>query len=808
MNIEQLIQALTQEEKVSLLSGQDFWHTRAIPRLGIPAVMMTDGPHGLRKETGSGAGLSNNIPATCFPTAACLASSWDRDLLAEVGSAIAEEALEEKVSVVLGPGANIKRSPLCGRNFEYFSEDPFLSGEMARCWIEGAQRRGVGASLKHFAANNQETRRLTIDAVLDERALREIYLRGFEIAVRGAQPWTVMAAYNRLNGEFCAEHHGLLEDILHGEWSFTGLVVSDWGAANERAAGLRAGLDLEMPGVPNGNAELIVKAVKAGELDEQALNYSVRRVLELAARAQKALEKDVHYDRDAHHALARRAAAEGAVLLKNENHLLPLIEDQKIALIGGFAKNPRYQGGGSSSMNPTQLDTLYGELVKLMGEERLSFAPGYKHGDDRPHAGLIEEAVQAARKAGTAVICAGLPEMDEVEGLDRECLRLPDAHNALIEAIAKACPRVVVVLSNGAPVEMPWEREVGAILEGYLGGQAGAGALADILLGLANPCGKLAESFPLRLEDNPSFHSFPGGPRTVEYRESIYVGYRYYDKAGKDVFFPFGHGLSYTRFEYSDLRLDNSIIKPGGTLKLSFSIKNAGDRKGKETAQVYVRDMRCSVFRSDKELAGFAKIELDAGETKAVEIELDARSFAFYSPARGAWTAEPGEFEILVGASSRDIRLSAVARLSGEEPSYSDSIPPDLVQYYSLPTDGDFSAQGFQCLLGRPLPDNSPEAPGGFTLNTPMLDMRGTLVGRILHGYTEREVQKLTAGFEDTPNALMMRKMVAEGPLRLMLMSAGGQINRGMLEGLLMMLNGKPLRGLFRLLRARRGLRH
>lgn len=808
MNIDQLIQDLTLEEKASLVSGGDFWNTIAIERLNIPSIMMTDGPHGLRKEVGAvGSGLSNSIPATCFPTASCLASSWDRDLLFEVGKAIAEEALEEGVSVVLGPGANIKRSPLCGRNFEYFSEDPYLSGEMAASWIDGIQSMGVGASLKHYTANNQESRRMTIDAVVDERALREIYLRGFETAVRRSKPWTVMAAYNRVNGEFCAEHPILLDQILRDEWGFEGLVVSDWGATNDRVAALRAGLDLEMPGVPNGNTGLVIAAVQSGELDEVILDQRVRQVLSLVNRSRESLKEDFRYDRDAHQDLARQAAAEGAVLFKNENKLLPLKRDLKIALIGEFARDPRYQGSGSSFMNSSRLDTLYGELAKKLEPNQLTFSQGYELREIQPHAVMIEEAVQAARKADVAVIYTGLPDLAEVEGLDREHLRLPEAHNALIEAVAQVCSRVVVVLSNGAPVEMPWEPRVGAILEGYLGGQAGAGALADILFGRVSPSGKLAETFPRKIEDTPSFHYFPGGPRTVEYRESIYVGYRYYDKADKDVLFSFGHGLSYTTFGYSGLKLEKNAILPNEPLRLSFFIENTGDIEGKEIAQVYVHDPISNVFRPEKELAGFAKLALKPGEIKKVELELDPFVFTYYNPERKEWVVEPGEYEILVGASSRDFRLRSTVIVRGDEPPQNQPISAGLNQYYDLPTDGNFSAPGFEALLTRPLPDNSPEGRGRYTVNTPIMDMCETLAGRVLSKYMQREVHKLVEGFEDSPNALMMKQMVMEGPLRLMLMSAGSHINRGMMEGLLMMINGQFLRGLSHLLKARKTLR-
>jgi beta-glucosidase len=567
MDIEKIIGELTLEEKAALCSGRDFWHLKGIERYGIPPVMLTDGPHGLRKEIGgSGAVLTESVPATCFPTASCLASTWNRALLFRIGESIAEEALEEGVSILLGPGANVKRSPLCGRNFEYFSEDPCLSGEMAKSWIDGAQSKGVGASLKHYAVNNQEHRRMTINADVDERALREIYLAGFERAVRGAQPWTVMGAYNRLNSIYCCEHDYLLNKVLRQEWGFEGLVVTDWGAMNNRVEALMAGCDLEMPGVPNGNTEKIIQAVHGGQLDESVLDETVRRILRLIEMSVSNMRSNFHYDRGAHHALAKEAAGEGAVLLKNEMNLLPLDTQAAVALIGAFARKPRYQGSGSSLMNPNQLDTLYDEMVRLAGKDKIEYAPGYDLESSEATPRLIEEALAAARKADYAVVSAGLPDMYEVEGVDRENMALPPGHNALIKAVAAANPRTIVVLSNGAPVEMPWLGRVGAVLEGYLGGQAGAGAAAEILYGYINPSGKLCETFPVNLEDNSSNAFFPGGPAQVEYRESIFVGYRFYDSVEKQVRFPFGHGLSFTTFEYSDLCCEPRILNLGEDL--------------------------------------------------------------------------------------------------------------------------------------------------------------------------------------------------------------------------------------------------
>jgi len=586
-DIKELISQMTLEEKASLCSGKDFWNLKGIERLGIPSIMVTDGPHGLRKKAGDSSdqiGLSDSVPATCFPTASALAATWNRELIYQVGEALGEECREEKVGVILGPGANIKRSPLCGRNFEYFSEDPYLSGEIAKSHINGVQSQGVGTSLKHYAVNNQEYRRMTIDAIVDERALREIYLAGYEIAVKESQPWTMMCAYNKVNGTYCSEHKYLMDDVLRGEWGYKGLVVTDWGAMNERVKGLTAGIELEMPGVNNGNNAMIVAAVTSGELDEAVLDQAVERILKMIFKTEKTLSEDYQYNRQSHHALARRVAGEGAVLLKNENNVLPLPKTAKIALLGQFAKTPRYQGAGSSLMNPTQLDNIYDEMTKLVGEENITFAPGYHAKQNEIDSELIREAVGTAQKADAVVVCVGLPDIFEVEGLDRGHMRLPQSHNALIEAVAKAHSKVVVVLSNGSPVEMPWANQIQAILEGYLGGQAGAGAIADILFGEVNPSGKLAETFPIKLEDNPSYHYFPGGPNTIEYRESIYVGYRYFDTAAADVLFPFGHGLSYTTFEYSDLQLSQRTLTDNETLTVTLTVKNTGDVAGKRSS--------------------------------------------------------------------------------------------------------------------------------------------------------------------------------------------------------------------------------
>jgi len=657
-DIKKLISQMTLEEKASLCSGLDLWHLKGVERLGIPSIMVSDGPHGLRKQNAEHIELKTSVPATCFPTAVGLASSWNRELVEKVGAAIGEECQAEGVSVLLGPGANIKRSPLCGRNFEYFSEDPYLSSEMAASHIKGVQSQGVGTSLKHFAANNQEHRRMSVDAVIDERTLREIYLASFEGAVKKGKPWTVMCSYNRVNGEYASENKYLLTDILRDEWGFDGVVVSDWGAVNERVKALEAGLDLEMPSSFGIRDQQIVQAVKEGKLSEEVLDRAVERILNLIFKAVDGRKENATYDKEAHHQLAREVARECMVLLKNEDKILPLKRQGTIAVIGEFARKPRYQGGGSSHVNPTKLDDIYEEIKKSAGNSvNVLYAKGYRLDKDEVDEGLLEEAKQVAMNADVAVIFAGLPEHYESEGYDRQHMRMPESHCALIEGVAEVQPNVVVVLSNGSPVEMPWIDKVKGLLEAYLGGQALGGAIADLLFGDANPSGRLAETFPKKLSDNPSYLNFPGEGDRVEYREGIFVGYRYYDKKGIEPLFPFGYGLSYTTFEYSDLNISKKEILDTETVTVSVKVKNTGDRAGKEVVQLYVRDVESSVIRPEKELKGFEKVELQPGEEKVVTFELDKRAFAYYNVDIKDWHVESGEFEIMIGKSSRDIVL-------------------------------------------------------------------------------------------------------------------------------------------------------
>ncbi|CAN7358839.1 glycoside hydrolase family 3 C-terminal domain-containing protein [Paenibacillus sp. LjRoot153] len=653
-DIKVLMKELTLEEKAGLCSGLDAWRTKAVERLGIPAIMMTDGPHGLRKQKPDN--MFESIPATCYPSAVGRAASWDRELMDKVGIALGEECQAEDVAILLGPGVNIKRSPLGGRNFEYFSEDPYLSSELATHHINGVQSQGVGTALKHFAANNQEHRRLTIDAIIDERTLREIYLASFEGAVKQSQPWTVMCSYNKVNGDYASENEYLLTDILKNEWGHEGFVMSDWGAVNKRVDALAAGLELEMPSSSGLGDRKIVDAVRNGELSEQQLDAAVERLLTVIFKAADNKKFGASYDTEAHHQLAREAARESMVLLKNEDDLLPLPKSSKIAVIGALAKTIRYQGGGSSHIKPTRLENAFEEMVKSAGlGAEIMYAQGYDLESDAADPQQLEEALTIARDADVIIVFAGVPERYESEGFDRKDLRLPDNQNLLIDSLASVQNRVIVVLCNGAPVEMPWVSRVKGILEAYLGGQAVGGAIADLLFGDANPCGKLAETFPERLCDNPSYLFFPGDGDRVEYREGIFVGYRYYDTKSVRPLFPFGHGLSYTTFEYSDLLLDKREIDDTETVRVSVKVKNIGTRVGKEIVQLYVRDVASSMTRPIKELKGFDKVSLEPGEEKTITFVLDKRSFAYYNVEIADWHVESGEFEILIGKSSQDI---------------------------------------------------------------------------------------------------------------------------------------------------------
>lgn len=653
--IREIISQMTLEEKASLCSGGDFWHTKAVERLDVPAMMVSDGPHGLRKQKDEGdhLGVNDSIVAVCYPTGCASASSFNRELLTEMGRAIGEACQAEGVGVILGPAVNIKRSPLCGRNFEYYSEDPYVAGEMAASYIKGVQSKNVGTSIKHFMANSQETRRMSSDSRIDERTMREIYMPAFEKAVKESKPWTVMCSYNRINGTYAAENKKLLTDVLRDEWGFDGFVVSDWGAVNDRVAGVKAGLDLEMPPSCGVNDKLIEKAVKDGKLDEAVLDLTVERILQIVYRFMENRDKEAVFDKEKQHEFSRKVAEESLVLLKNDG-ILPLKKEQKIAFIGQYAKKPRYQGGGSSHINSYKVTGAL-ELVKDM--PNVLFAEGYNDQEDKVDEKMVEEAVKAAKEAEVAVVFAGLPDAFESEGYDRTHMQMPKSQNHLIEEIVKVQPNVVVVLHNGSPVEMPWISKVKGVLEAYLGGEAVGEAEYRILFGEVNPSGRLSETFPLKLEDNPSYLYYIGEEDVVEYREGVFAGYRYYDKKKMDVLFPFGYGLSYTDFAYSNLKLDKKAMKDTEVLTVSVDVTNTGTMAGKEVVQLYVADEESTVIRPVKELQGFEKVELAPGETKTVSMKLDARAFAYYNVQLGDFHVESGSFKIMIGRSCTDIKL-------------------------------------------------------------------------------------------------------------------------------------------------------
>ncbi|MBK8986676.1 MAG: glycoside hydrolase family 3 C-terminal domain-containing protein [Chloroflexi bacterium] len=652
---------MTLEEKAALCTGASAWTTTPVKRLNLPELFVSDGPHGIRRVADIHALTSKSLPATCFPTASSLAATWDVDLLFEMGQALAEEAIALGVDVILGPGVNMKRSPLCGRNFEYFSEDPYQAGAMAAGLIKGIQSKGVGTSLKHYAANNQEFERFSINAEVDERALREIYLAAFETAVTQSQPWTVMCSYNKINGTYGSEQTYLLSDILKKEWGFQGFVVSDWGAVHDRVAALKAGLDLEMPGPKQTRVNAVIEAVRNGELDEAVLDEAARRIARVALCAAQT-PKGGGFDAAAHHTLARKVAAEGMVLLKN-NGLLPLQNPQHVAVIGRAAQQAHFQGGGSSHINPTQVDVPFSELQKLAGNAELSFATGYPE-DNSLDQGLVDKAVTIAQAADVALLYIALPSFKESEGYDRADLDLTAQQVALIQAVTAVQPHTVVILNNGAPVVMgDWLDGAAAVLEAWMMGQAGGGAIADILFGRVNPSGKLTETYPLRLADTPAYLNFPGENGVVRYGEGLFIGYRYYDAKETPVLFPFGYGLSYTTFAYSNLQLSADSFKDVAGLTVSVDVTNTGPVAGKEIVQLYVHDQASRLIRPYKELKGFTKVSLRPGETQTVSITLDSRAFAYYDPAYQQWITEDGQFDILVGASAADIRCQATVTL-------------------------------------------------------------------------------------------------------------------------------------------------
>jgi beta-glucosidase len=793
---------MTLEEKAGQCSGLNAWQTNPVERLGVTSIIVADGPHGLRKQADISAplGLGQSLPATCFPTAATSACSFDRELLREIGAAIGAEAAQEGVAVVLGPGVNIKRSPLCGRNFEYFSEDPLLAGELAAALVQGVQSRQVGACLKHYAANNQETARMINDSIVDERALREIYLAPFEIAVKKAQPWTMMCAYNKVNGSYMCENERLLTDIPRGEWGFEGVFVTDWGAMNERVLALKAGMDLEMPYAGPQRDQAIVAAVKSGALDVAALDQAVLRILVLRQKALDNPQIGQPYDILAHDALARRAAGESAVLLKNDG-LLPLKPGCSLLVVGEFAQAPRYQGAGSSKINPHKITSAV-EALQAEGIP-FEFARGYGLRGKEDAKALINQAAKAAQGKDAVVVYAGLPDEYESEGFDRAHIDLPAEQNALIEQLAAVNANIAVVLHGGSAMRLPWLGKVQSVLLLGLGGQSSGAASIDLLFGKANPSGKLSETYPLDLADNPSYLQF-GGRLTSQYRESIYVGYRYYDKADKAVAFPFGHGLSYTEFEYRDLRLSQSSLGDEGTLSVSLKVKNVGGVAGKEVVQLYVAPPPSTLFKPEKELRQFGKLSLEPGEEKEISFELGKRAFAYWNVNLNGWHVESGSYQVLVGSSSRDIRLQAEVVLQSSAP---EAAVPDYRErapaYYHLtPGTLDIPQEQFEVLCQRQMPPQRRDPKATFSVNSTLSDARDTLLGKTLYNIFARKMREAleSEGAQDASMARMVDAMLLDFPLRAFSM---GGMSLTLIEGIVLLLNKKYLKAMGKFIQAR-----
>lgn len=783
---DQIVTTLDLDTRARILSGKSFWHLEAIPSADLVEIMVTDGPHGLRRQETSAdhLGLSAARPATCFPTAAALGSSWDTALLERIGEALGEEAVDQGVSVVLGPGLNLKRHPAGGRCFEYFSEDPLVSGKLAAAMVRGIQSRGVGTSIKHFAVNNHESHRLVVDAVVDERTLREMYLRGFEIAVRESQPWTVMCSYNLVNGTYASEHRELLTTILREEWGFEGLVMTDWGAANDRVAGIRAGLDLEMPGSDNAYRSAILEAIGSGELGEADLDACATRVVELIQRGQRvARGVDARAaDYDDHHQLARRAAAAGTVMLRNEG-LLPLSPSTDLAVIGAFAETPRYQGAGSSQVTPRRLDAALDAIrAEVTGHGTVAYSAGYDPRTGTASPQSIDQAVRAAVSAEVAVVFAGLPASHESEGFDRPNLDMPEGHVRLIEAVAATGTPTIVVLSNGGVVQLGWAPRVDAILECWLGGQAGGSAVADVLFGHAEPGGRLAESIPFHVSQLPADRNFPGEPRQVEYREGPYVGYRFHDSAAVPAQFPFGFGLSYTTFEWSNHELAPATTADGWGHTVSLDVTNTGERTGSEVVQVYVRKSDSVVYRPEKELKGFAKVTLAAGTTERVSVHLDRRAFTIWDPTSGSWSVEPGAYQIIVARSSVDPVHTFDLDVDSD-----DEITPTTGPENHVATDSEFEA-----MLGRPVPRVASGRP--FNRNSTLDDVAETRSGKAFANQVIKiGLKRAESEFPDPDEATikMFRAVISQGPLRSLVLVSGGVISFDTLDRMLEVFNGE-----------------
>lgn len=815
-----LVESLTVEEKARLTVGRNGTETNEISRAGVRSVRMVDGPHGVRAHADAAtATIVGSMPATCFPPAVTMGSTWNRELIREVGVALGVEAAAAGVDVLLGPGTNLKRTPLGGRNFEYLSEDPHLSSALSSAWVNGLQSTGVGASLKHFAANNAEQRRYGVSTYVDERALRELYLASFEHTVITEKPATIMAAYSKLNGVHCTENTWLLTDLLRKEWGYTGTVISDWGAAWDGVASLAAGTDLVMPGPLSSAA--IARAVTRGDISSSALDAAASRVITLSqhalrnqpatpelgnpsllpvvGKARKNGGNPYAVDHQAHHVLARKVAADGTVLLKNDAGLLPLATGQHVAIIGSFAAEPRYQGGGSSNVVPTQLDDLLSSMRTLVGEQNISYAPGYDRRTNTSDTALRDEAATVAAAADVAVLLIGLPEAFESEGVDRSHMHLPDAHNELVTAVLAANPGLVVVFIGGSPVEMPWLEKVQTVVGAFLGGQAGGSALAEVLTGAAEPGGRLAESFTRTYEDHP-VATMPNGPQQIEYWESIYLGYRYFETARADLAFPFGHGLSYTSFTWSDLTVSESVVTDSPDLKVtvSLTLTNTGFRPGSDVVQLYVHDTDCSTHRPAKELRGFEKITLNPGESRTISLQLDRRAFAYWSTTQHDWVVEPGQFDILLGASARDIRLTSSMAVTGDVPPISQTTAEE--PYWHIKEGASFTRTAFQTVYGGPLPANTPPRRGRFTLDTALQDMKETAGGALIFRYMRHAVIKELGIKSDDPLLAIADAVVGQINFRMFPTLTGGTINPKIARGILHTVN------VLSLIPARRGV--
>ena len=765
-----LIKKMTLEEKASLCVGGSYWKSKGIERLGIPEIVMSDGPHGLRfsKLDPKKLGLNDSEVSTCFPTGATIANTWNKELVYKLGKALGLEARSKGINIILGPAINIKRSPLCGRNFEYFSEDPYLTGILGSMYVNGVQSENVGVCVKHFACNNQENRRMTVNVVVDERTLREIYLKAFQMIVKNSKPWSIMSAYVRLNGVYCTENKYLLDDILRKEWGFNGIVISDWGAENDRVSGIKAGQELEMPAGSGDGVNEIINAVKSGEIKESELDKIVDRILTIALRGKN--NKIKQYNQEKHHKLAEEIAEDAIVLLKNENNILPISKNKKIALIGDMAEKPRYQGAGSSRINAYKIENII-ENFKINGLN-FEFAKGYERIEDgRKDKHLIKEAVEIAKNSDYAIIFAGLTENYESEGLDRVSLNIPENQNKLINEVCRVNKNVIIVLQNGSPIQMPWINKVKAVVTGYLGGEASGLSMYNCLVGNINPSGKLAESYPMKLEDTPCYKNFPGSEVSCEYKESIYVGYRYYDKIKKEVLFPFGFGLSYTEFKYSKLKIEQ--IK--NTLKVSFKIKNIGKVKGKEIAQVYVSQKEPIIFKPEKELKGFEKIELEPGEEQEVVIKLDRSSFEYYNVKEKKWSVENGKYYILVGKSSRNIVLKEEIKIKSGDI----NIDKKYGNSYETGNIKNVTDKEFEELLGYKIPDRKFKLEEASEYNT-IEQLKHTKVGKLIWNEGIKKMHALMR--EQKINQALEIMVFLQKPLKRVYLDKRNKITKEMVE--------------------------